>query len=159
MAYHKEIKGDELYLYMNGKLIYKRWMKTGQSKVFDKMAYDKYTLVSITDSTLRKEKFLDEHVFHGLKDLNYGFDNPSIKYFSADDFKIVLQRCEKLGLGIYGIEPWKNGSFYDVKSYESYSKSPMNPKWYNKAFEDFLAHGKDLQYAASYCIPELTDNE
>jgi translation elongation factor EF-Tu-like GTPase len=34
---------------MNGKLIYKRWLKTGQSKVFDVMAYDKYTLTSIKD--------------------------------------------------------------------------------------------------------------
>lgn len=47
MAYYKELKGDELYLYMNGKLIYKRWLKTGQSKVFDVMAYDKYTDLSI----------------------------------------------------------------------------------------------------------------
>ncbi|PJJ07409.1 hypothetical protein CLU83_0578 [Flavobacterium sp. 1] len=46
---HKEIKGDELYLYMNGKLIYKRWIKTGVSKVFDLFAYNKYTLTSIQD--------------------------------------------------------------------------------------------------------------
>lgn len=49
MAYSKEIHGDEIYVYMNGKLIYKKWLKTGQSKVFDVMAYDKYTLLSITD--------------------------------------------------------------------------------------------------------------
>ncbi|WP_181899514.1 hypothetical protein [Flagellimonas nanhaiensis] len=47
MAYSKEIKNDELYVYMNGKLIYKRWLKTGQSKIFDVAAYDKYTLKSI----------------------------------------------------------------------------------------------------------------
>lgn len=46
---HKKIEGDELYLYMNGKLIYKRWLKTGVSKVFDLFAYDKYTLTSIND--------------------------------------------------------------------------------------------------------------
>lgn len=46
MAYFKKIETDELYLYMNGKLIYKRWLKTGQSQVFDVMAYDKYTLTS-----------------------------------------------------------------------------------------------------------------
>lgn len=34
---------------MNGNLIYKRWLNTGQSKVFDVMAYDKYTLTSIQD--------------------------------------------------------------------------------------------------------------
>lgn len=49
MAIFKKIENDELYLYMNGKLIYKRWLKTGQSKVFDVMAYDKYTLTSIRD--------------------------------------------------------------------------------------------------------------
>ena len=51
MGYSKEITGDELYLYMNGKLIYKRWLKTGQSKVFDVTAYDTYTPASITDSS------------------------------------------------------------------------------------------------------------
>jgi len=45
----KKIEGKELYLYMDGNLIYKRWLDTGQSKVFDVMAYDKYTLTSIRD--------------------------------------------------------------------------------------------------------------
>lgn len=36
---------------MNGKLIYKRWLDTGVSKVFDVMAYDKYTLASIKELT------------------------------------------------------------------------------------------------------------
>jgi len=49
MAILKKIEGNELYLYMNGSLIYKRWLDTGQSKVFDVMAYDKYTLTSIRD--------------------------------------------------------------------------------------------------------------
>jgi hypothetical protein len=35
MAIFKKIENDELYLYMNGNLIYKRWLNTGQSKVFD----------------------------------------------------------------------------------------------------------------------------
>ena len=49
MAFIKEIKDDQLYVYLNGNLIYKRWLKTGQSKVFDKIAYDKYTLNSIKE--------------------------------------------------------------------------------------------------------------
>lgn len=49
MAIYKELIGSELYVYMNGKLIYKRWLDTGASKVFDVMAYDKYTLTSIRD--------------------------------------------------------------------------------------------------------------
>ena len=50
MAIEKIItKDNELYLYMNGRLIYKRWLNTGNSKVFDIMAYDKYTLCSLVD--------------------------------------------------------------------------------------------------------------
>ncbi len=52
MAILKEIRGNELYLWMNGNLIYKRWLDMGVSKVFDVMAYDKYTLCSITDLDL-----------------------------------------------------------------------------------------------------------
>ncbi len=47
MVFTKVSRNNELYVYMNGKLIYKKWLKTGQSKVFDLMAYDKYTLKSI----------------------------------------------------------------------------------------------------------------
>jgi len=46
---HKEIKNNELYLYQNGVLIYKKWLATGESKIFDLMAYDKYTLVSFNE--------------------------------------------------------------------------------------------------------------
>lgn len=46
----KEItKDNELLLYLSGKLIYKRWLNTGQSRVFDVMAYDKYSYSSYTD--------------------------------------------------------------------------------------------------------------
>ena len=51
MVFTKKTKDNELYVYLNGKLIYKRWLRTGESKVFDVMAYDKYTEYSITDKT------------------------------------------------------------------------------------------------------------
>jgi hypothetical protein len=50
MIFKKETKENELYVYMNGKLIYKKWLNTGESKVFDLIAYDKYTLKSINES-------------------------------------------------------------------------------------------------------------
>jgi len=46
----KEIKNDnELYLYFNDKLIYKRWLDQGYSKVFDRFAYGKDTFITITE--------------------------------------------------------------------------------------------------------------
>jgi translation elongation factor EF-Tu-like GTPase len=49
MTILKKIENNELYLYLNGNLIYKRWLDTGQSLVFDVKVYDKYTLTSIRD--------------------------------------------------------------------------------------------------------------
>ncbi|MNE25130.1 hypothetical protein D3C80_1184510 [compost metagenome] len=60
MAIFKKIDSNEFYLFMNGKLIYKRWFSMGYSKVFDIMAYDKHTLVSITDDKLVKGSGPDE---------------------------------------------------------------------------------------------------
>lgn len=59
MLVTKEIsKNNELYLYMNGKLIYKKWLNSGYSKVFDVMAYDKYTYASYTDLDVRNSPYL-----------------------------------------------------------------------------------------------------
>lgn len=50
MAIRKEIsKDNELYLWMNGKMIYKRWLNTGQSIIIDKQVFSKYSEYSITD--------------------------------------------------------------------------------------------------------------
>jgi len=55
MAIYKLIFDNQLFLYMNGGLIYKRWLNTGQSFVFDVMPYAKYTYASITDTTKKKK--------------------------------------------------------------------------------------------------------
>jgi hypothetical protein len=56
-TFRKEIHGKELYLYNGkGELIFKRWMDQKRSVVIDVMAYDKNTLVSITDKTLNDDK-------------------------------------------------------------------------------------------------------
>ena len=104
------------------------------------------------DNNDKKEQFLNENVFYGLRNLNDGFDSHKIKYFSANDFRIILERIEKLGIGINGIEPWKNGEFYDVSICEDYSDNPLDPLWYNQAFNEFISTGEELQYSATYFI-------
>ena len=98
--------------------------------------------------------YLKTYIFYGLKNLNDGFDTSSIYYFSESEFEIVLERVEKNGLGIYGIEPWINGSFYDVKIVEDYSSDAIDPKWYKTAFTEFKQAKKGLMYAATYFVPE-----
>lgn len=49
-------------------------------------------------------RFLRNVIYAGLKDLNTGFDSPLISHFSALDFLEVIDRCERLGVKIIGIE-------------------------------------------------------
>jgi len=50
----KEVIGNELCVYRNGVLIFKRWINHDYSYVLDVMTYDKHTLVSITDQGTKK---------------------------------------------------------------------------------------------------------
>ncbi len=104
----------------------------------------------------RKKEFeyLKTNVFNGLENLNDGFDSESIYYFSESDFETVLDRVERNGIAIFGIEPWLNGNFYDVLSFEDYKTSANDPKWYEKAFAEFKSRGKNLIYSASYQVPK-----
>ena len=107
----------------------------------------------------KKDDFLDRNIFCGLRNLNTGFDVPSIKYFSEEDFRIVLKRVEATGIGIHGIEPWRDGEFYDVWTAEDFRGECTDPEWYRFAFEEFVSRGIRLQYAASYYIPDNLLNE
>ena len=85
------------------------------------------------------DDFMNKHVFAGLTILTHAIDSPSIEYFSESDFEIVLQRVKKLGIGIFGIEPWNDEGFYGV---EVCDVDPTDPSWYEKAFQDFKNTGE-----------------
>lgn len=99
-----------------------------------------------------KADYLNSNVFYNLKNKNDSFDVQSIYYFSEYDFEIVLNRIEKLGIGIFGIEPWLNGEMYDVKGFEEYGGISTDSKWYRTAFEEFKKENKNLLYSATYDI-------
>jgi hypothetical protein len=112
---------------------------------------------------MTKQEYLDKYIFHGLTNLNDGFDAEGIHYFSEEDFLQVLRRVKEMKLGILGIEPWRNGEHYGVEVFESYTEDPTDPSWYDEAMNDFRMHGEPLSYAASYFFPvdhpEVTDEE
>ncbi len=103
---------------------------------------------------MKEFEYLKTNVFIGLNNLNNGFDAATIYYFSESDFEIVLDRVEKLGIGINGIEPWLNGKFYAVEVFEEFDTIPTDPKWYREVFLEFKKSGEKLQYAASYEISD-----
>lgn len=100
-----------------------------------------------------KHEFLVKHIYHGLKDLNTGFDSHYIKYFSQNDFEKVLDRIEEYGITLSGLEPWLNGDYYDVQIMEDHIEQ-LGDKWYRVIFEKYKLENQNLQHSASYIIPE-----
>lgn len=139
----KELKEFETYLNKNRK----KGLNLPIETVTDYISDD------ITDN-VKKFNFLNTNVYVGLENLNDGFDAKSIFYFSESDFEIVLDRVEKLGIGIMGIEPWLDGEYYDVRVFGEFNTTPFDPRWYRKVFDDYKKKEENLQYAASYKIPK-----
>jgi hypothetical protein len=101
-----------------------------------------------------KRKFLEKYVFYDLQNLNDGFDSHFIYYFTESEFKIVLNRIQDMGLGIYGLEPWKGGEFFWVETYEEVTTDPKDSNWYFESFERFKNMDNNLQFSATYQVPD-----
>ena len=69
-----------------------------------------------------------------------------------------MNRLKKHGIFVLGIEPWLDGEFYDVLSYEDYEVEPVNFEWIHKAFNEFKSLKLNLQYSASYFFPNGIPN-
>jgi RNAse (barnase) inhibitor barstar len=90
----KEINHDnELYLYANGKLIYKRWLNHGYSKVFDRAVYGKDTFLSIVEDKNgrirhRRKIFINGDFCETQSDFWYKYSsqipNDSAEYFGRN---------------------------------------------------------------------------
>lgn len=44
---HKEIHGNELYVYMNGSLLYKRWLDQGHGMVMQNNSWGNFRAVDV----------------------------------------------------------------------------------------------------------------
>ncbi len=101
---------------------------------------------------MEQEKFLEQHIFTGLKNINDGFAKDEIQFFSESDFEIVLQRAEHFGLSIYSIEPWIKSEVLEASSHEGHKKKATDPKWYKKEFLTLKMRQEDLLYSAKYKV-------
>jgi hypothetical protein len=101
---------------------------------------------------MEQTEFLEQHVFTDLKNLNDGFDQEDIQYFSESDFETVLQRAEHFGISIYEIKPSLNGEPYKVSGHLDHKKKATDPRWFKKAFLTFKTGQVGLNYSATYKV-------
>lgn len=99
---------------------------------------------------MTEKEFLELNVFHGLKNVNDGYDHDSIWHFHVDDFKVVMERAEGLNLKILGIECWERAEEKFTKYYEDYAID----KWHRKAFEELAEQYSPCIYTATFDVPE-----
>ena len=101
---------------------------------------------------MTQSEFLEQHVFTNLKNLNDGFNEASISYFSESEFETVLKRIEHLGIGLYKIKPYFEGKEYKGASHEDHNKKATDPNWYKKAFLTLKMTQAGLIYSATYKV-------
>ena len=101
---------------------------------------------------MEQEKFLEQHIFTGLKNVNDGFGKDGIQFFSETDFEIVLDRAEHFGLSIYTIAPWSKDESHEASSHEDHKKKATDPKWYKKEFVTIKTRQEGLLYSAKYKV-------
>ena len=101
---------------------------------------------------MEQTKFLEQHVFTDLKNLNDKFEEDSLYLFTESDFEIALQRIEHFGIGVYKIEAWLDGKLYDTSIHIDFRKKATDPRWHKKAFKTFKTRQDGLSYSATYKV-------
>ena len=109
----------------------------------------------IHDDCRSKLEYLEKNLFYELVNLNTGFDNLNLRFFSATDFLIVMKRCKGLGIGIYGMESWSMHKkvLIGAKYYEQFKTYPYDGKWYFNAYNQLLDNEKEIMFTATNYIP------
>ena len=101
---------------------------------------------------MEQSQFLEKNIFTDLKNLNDGFAEDGIQYFSENDFGIVLDRAEYFGLSVYTIKPWSKNEKYEASSHENHKKKATNPDWYKREFLTLKTRKEGLLYSAKYKV-------
>jgi len=96
-------------------------------------------------------EFIENVIFKGLTNHNDGFDAVGIKWFSKEDFEIILKRTEQYRLFISAIEHWPLDDADDCKLYYPVERG-CRP-WYFQAFEYLVKKDRTNLFSASFNQP------
>lgn len=107
----------------------------------------------------KKDTFLKAKIFVGLENLNSGAKKENPFQFSEDEFKIVMDRTEYFGIGMYTVSSWLKIKCLETRVHDAYNKKATNPKWYKNAFIELTKNGKAQKYSATYSVSKklITD--
>lgn len=101
---------------------------------------------------MEQAEFLEKNIFNNLENLNDGFADKQLYFFSESDFESLLERAEYFGLSIYAIEAWKDKEFFGAAHHEDMNKKATDPAWYNKALKTFRMTEPGMLYTANYKV-------
>jgi hypothetical protein len=100
----------------------------------------------------RQEKLLRELVFAGLRDKNTGFDAASIAHFSPADFAVVIDRCDRFDVAIFGIEVFT--SRHHMCTVEICPEEATDLEWARQVLQPYLAHPR-FTISATYDVTNV----
>src|SRR5665213_1245875 len=101
-----------------------------------------------------ENRFLEEVVYVGLKNINTGFDSVGVVHFSPTDFGKVIDRCEYLDVHPNGIEVFTtDGGFIDCV-FAMDDGSPVEDfEWARRLVQKYQGT-PDISMSASFSVPD-----
>lgn len=101
----------------------------------------------------KKALYADKYLYAGLTNQREYIDSSKTFFLNKADCAALLQRVEEQGLGVLGIETWKNGEFHSVQVYEEHSNAdPYDTSWYYDAFR-YVKGDPELIYLCTFEVP------
>ena len=100
----------------------------------------------------RKDKLLRELIFAGLQDRNFGFDAAPIAYFSPADFAVVIDRCDRFGVSIHGIEVFTLR--HHMCTVEICPEEATDLEWARQVLQPYLANPR-VTISATYDVTNV----
>jgi hypothetical protein len=120
-----------------------------RSKLIDVLSYE---YVRDPREWEREKKLLRELLFAGLRDRNTGFDAAAIAHFSPADFSVVIDRCERLGIAMHGIEVFNSN--HNLRHVEICPEGATDLKWAREELQPYLGHPR-FTVSATYDLTNV----
>jgi hypothetical protein len=103
----------------------------------------------------QENQFEREVLYAGLTNLNTGFDSPLVEHFSPEEFLIVIDRCDSLGVEVIGVEVFTTDVEPPYKAgLEEIEISPVpGYDWARRLVRKYMEKS-DITVSATFRVPD-----